>query len=76
MPFIDGKWIHHNDCYWCVNHQEIPLEIKKGRTVRVREHCGRHDRPIPLPGQPGRHCEDYIQKNCECIICIPFVIQD
>ena len=76
MPFTDGKWIHHNDCFWCHQHTEIPLEIKKGRTVRVREHCGRHNRPIPFPGEPGRYCEDYIQKNCERITCIPYVVKD
>lgn len=76
MPFINGKWIHHDDCYWCQYHTEIPIKIVKEKVKQVREQCGLTSDPIPFPGQPGRYCEHYIQKNCGCNLCIPFVTGD
>jgi len=71
MPFINGKWVHHNDCFWCINYRELPLAIKKGKVTHVREQCGLTDNPIPLPGTPGRYCDHYQQKECGCSNCIP-----
>lgn len=63
------RTIHHNDCFWCQAHREVPLEIKKGKVVRVREICNLDQHPIPAPYTATRWCEHYRQKNCLCNEC-------
>lgn len=64
-----NRIVHLNDCFWCVHHQEQPLSFQKGK-LRVREICGLDQHRIPEPFSGQRWCEDYIEKNCPCNICV------
>lgn len=69
MAFARGQWRHHNDCTWCVHHQDVPLEIKRGKVIRCREICQRTQQPLPPPYDVRRFCESYRQVNCGCAKC-------
>jgi hypothetical protein len=70
MPFVNGKWIHHNDCFWCIYQTELPIEIKNGQVKKIKEHCSLHEHDLPAPFTGGdRWCEEYVQKECGCTRC-------
>lgn len=66
-----GKVIHHNDCTYCIYRADVPLEIKRGKTIRVKEICRLTKKEIPPPGSADRYCEHYVQKGCTCPSCAP-----
>lgn len=74
MPFVNGKWIHHNDCFWCTQYREIPAEIKKGQVKKVNEYCELRQIVLPPPLSEGRLCENYTQKGCGCEKCQPVAV--
>lgn len=76
VPQISGRWIHHNDCFWCQHFEEHPAEIRNKKVIRISEHCGLHKHAVPPPYSVNRCCENYAQRNCGCSKCITIVIED
>jgi hypothetical protein len=70
MPFVNGAWLHHNNCIWCVFRTPCEHIIKKGQKPRVFHFCNVHQKFVDPYLTDNRICLEYTQIDCGCEPCM------
>jgi hypothetical protein len=67
------KKSHIPDCTWCAFYEQ-KSEARKVSKQKIDlvgfEWCSLRKLYIPAPDKPGRWCESYKRKGCDCPDCI------
>ncbi len=75
MPFLHGKWVHHNNCVWCVFCLKISHEIKQGQKPRLFYFCNISKQFVEPYLTDNRLCREYTQDDCQCERCLAMKAQ-
>jgi hypothetical protein len=70
MPFINGKWLHHNNCVWCVFQKPVSQVVKQGQMPRTFYFCNIHQKFVEPYLTDNRICHEYTQIDCGCEHCM------
>ena len=70
MPFVNGKWLHHYNCTWCVFSRRIEQPVKKGHKPTNKTWCEKHKKYVDPYLTNGEMCLEYVQDDCGCEKCM------